>query len=339
MRLSEDQQVAVDTIQQWWRHGSVRKPFALGGYAGTGKTSIIPFIREVLGVKSAVVTYTNRASLVLRSKGIEDASTIHRLMYKLEDEGPPMRWSRKAQMDCSLVIVDESSMIGEKVDADLQGYGVPILYVGDPFQVPPVKDGDSVVSKPDYCLTKIHRQAHGSPIVTNADRIRRGLPLPYDGINVVDQYELTDEYLRSFDVVLCHTNGRRRLLNERIRTFEGPVVPGDKVCSLKNHYDHCVFNGEIGIVTRVRSKRVFEADFGFGPVWFHNAAFVGPDDHPYDEKFKGRQVFDFGYAVTVHKAQGSQFDSVLVWDERSMDARLKYTAITRAVKRGVFALR
>lgn len=338
MKLSEDQIRAVDLVLQWWNRRS-RPVFSLGGYAGTGKTSIIPYIRDVLGVRSAVVTYTNRASLVLKSKGMSDASTIHRLMYALEDEGPPMRWSLRQTMDYDLIIVDESSMIGATVDTDLRSYGVPILYVGDPFQLPPVKDGESVVATPDYCLTQIHRQAQGSPIVRMADLIRRGLPLPYDGINVVDQCELTYEQLHEFDIVLCHTNVRRHMLNERIRTLVGPLQPGDKVCSLKNHYDHGVFNGEIGTVTRVRNQRVFEADFGFGPVWFHNAALIGPDDHPFSERLKARQVFDFGYAVTVHKAQGSQFDNVLVWQERSADARLMYTAITRAVKRGVVALR
>lgn len=338
MILSEDQEKAIEAITKWWKY-SQRPTFALGGHAGMGKTSLIPYIRYALPARSAVVTYTNRASLVLRSKGIQDASTIHRLMYSLEDEGPPMRWSRKASIDFDLIIVDESSMIGESVDADLRKYGVPIIYVGDPFQLPPVKDGDSVVAEPDYCLSHIHRQAEGSPIIDIADRIRRGLPLPYDGVNVVDQCELDDDRLKEFDVVLCHSNGRRRLLNERLRPFEGPVQPGDLVCSLKNHYDHGVFNGEVGRVTRVRTQRVWEADFGNGPTWFHNVAMVGPDDRPYDPKFKGKQVFDFGYALTVHKAQGSQFDSVLVWQERSADARLMYTAITRAIKRGVVALR
>lgn len=338
MRLSEDQSRALEAIVRWWNRGS-QQTFVLGGHAGMGKTTLIPYIRSALPVKSTVVTYTNRASLVLKSKGVPDASTIHRLMYKLDDEGPPMRWSRLQKLDTELIIVDESSMIGETVDEDMRKYGVPIIYVGDPFQLPPVNDGESVIAEPDYCLSRIHRQAQGSPIVVLADRVRRGLPLPYDGVNVVDQCELTDEALREFDVVLCHTNARRRVLNTRLRPFEGPVAPGDLVCSFKNHYEQGVFNGEVGRVTRVRTQRVWEADFGNGPVWFHNVMMLGPDDAPHDPRFKGSQVFDFGYALTVHKAQGSQFDSVLVWQERSFDDRLTYTAITRAVKKGVVALR
>jgi len=320
---------ALDAVFKW----DCRTPnFVLCGHAGVGKTSLIPHIQEEF-VNPVVVTYTNKAALVLRNKDVYGATTIHKLMYALEDERL-MTWKKKdfLQDRPSLIIVDEASMVGEKIRKDLESYGIPVLYVGDSFQLPPVKESGSIMDKPDFTLTEIHRQAKDSPIIKVATAIREGQRYPD-----VDQYSLSDEEIASYEVVLCLSNAKRFQLNERIRKFkgfEGPPKIGERVVMAKTDYDLGIFAGECGNITHVDRYlyRVLfdgqEEDIGMG-----YCKFLGPDDNPYNESFKGKRCLDFGYAITVHKAQGSQYDSVLYWDERKADARHRYTGATRAVNK------
>lgn len=328
----EGQQVgALAAIENWLRMASYRR-FVLAGWAGTGKTSIIPFIQD-MAYSAIVVTYTNKAALVLRNKGVSNVTTIHRLMYKLEDE-KKMTWIKRdvIQDRPSLIIVDEASMVSEKIRKDLESYGIPVLYVGDPFQLPPVNETGSVMEKADFTLTEIRRQAEGSPIIRVATAIRTGRPFPD-----VDQWGLTDEEIASHDVTICYTNQMRYRLNDRIRKYLGrgdkPEV-GDRVIMAKTDYDLGICAGEMGTLTEVKGYlyRVLfdgqEEDLGMG-----YCKFLELGDNPYSDSFKGKRCLDYGYAITCHKAQGSQYESVLYWDERKADARHRYTGATRAVSK------
>jgi ATP-dependent exoDNAse (exonuclease V) alpha subunit len=99
----------------------------------------------------------------------------------------------------------------------------------------------------------------------------------------------------------------------------------------KTDYDLGIFAGECGTITEV-NKYLYR-------VWFDGQTedvgmgyckFLELGDNPYEEQFKGKRCLDFGYAITVHKAQGSSYKSVLYWDERKADARHRYTGATRA---------
>jgi exodeoxyribonuclease-5 len=323
------QLVALECIEAW---GGRSPNFVFAGHAGSGKTSLIPHIENMF-YNVIVVTYTNKAALVLRNKGILGAITIHRLMYALEDE-KLMTWKKKDFLldRPQLIIVDEASMVGEKIRKDLESYGIPVLYVGDPFQLPPVKESGSIMDDADFTLTEIHRQAKGSPIIQVATAIREGRRYPD-----VDQYDLTDEEISSYEVVLCLSNAKRFQLNERIRAFrgfEGRPQVGERVVMAKTDYDLGIYAGEPGTITHVDRYlyRVLfdgqEEDVGMG-----YCKFLELGDNPYSDDFRGKRCLDFGYAITVHKAQGSQYDSVLYWDERRADARHRYTGATRAVNK------
>lgn len=326
--VPEGQQiVALDKVIKW---DCSTKRFVLRGHAGTGKTSLIPIIQgEYPG--AIVVTMTNKAALVLRSKGVYGATTVHKLMYKLEDE-KHMIWKKNEFLTDrpEIIIVDEASMIGEKVRRDLESYGIPVLYVGDNFQLPPVKETGSIMDYADYSLTEIHRQAKDSPIIRIATAIREGNKYPD-----IDQFSLSDEQISNHEIVLCHSNAKRFMLNTRIRNyrgFEGSPKLGERVVMAKTDYDIGIFAGECGTITEV-NKWLYRVLFDgqSEAVGMGYCKFLEPGDNPYADEFKGKRCLDFGYCVTVHKAQGSQFDSVLYWDERTADARHRYTGATRAI--------
>ena len=328
MITPEGQQIkALDMIMRW--DGKTSR-FVLRGWAGTGKTSLIPHIQDMYH-NAVVVTYTNKAALVLMSKGVFNVMTIHRLMYTLEDE-KLMTWAKKDFLTDrpSLIIVDEASMVGEKVRQDLESFGIPVLYVGDNFQLPPVKEDGSIMDHADFSLTEIRRQAEGSPIIKIATAIREGRRYPD-----IDQYSLSDEEISSYEQVICLSNAKRFQLNERIRNFrgyEGPPRVGEKVVMAKTDYDLGICAGEMGIITEV-NKYLYRVLFDGQPedIGMGYCKFLQLGDSPYADEFKGKRCLDFGYAITAHKAQGSQYDSVLYWDERRADARHRYTGATRAI--------
>ena len=320
------QLIALDKIQRW-DEVPIKQTFTMGGFAGTGKTSLIPTIRELLHWNSAVVTYTNKAAAVLREKGIDDATTIYRLMYQLIDP-VNMLWRRRETLEVDVVIVDEASMLGQNIRDDLESYGIPVLYVGDPFQLPPVKE-ESVMDHCDFTLTEVRR--HGGKILDIATAIREGRPYPD-----VDQYSITDAELSAADIVICLSNDRRMALNQRIRKHRGIVgVPqkGDRMISVKTNYDWGIFAGETGTLVGTDNRRRYEIQFdGWADtVVFNNGYLMQKGDNPYSQDLRGRACVDFGYVTTCHKAQGSQYGNVIVWEEHRADARWKYTAVTRAM--------
>jgi exodeoxyribonuclease-5 len=330
MIIPEGQQVeAIDKIVKW-SQSKLNNKYVLHGNAGTGKTSIIPFIRSEAMMRSVVCTYTNKAAAVVREKGISDATTIFRIMYDLEDP-VNMVWRKRQRLPYDLVIVDESSMIGKRIRTDLESYGVKVLYIGDKFQLPPVGDDESsVMDNPDFSLTEVRRQAKGSPIIKTLTAIREGRKYPD-----VDQYDLSNKEIAEFDAVICLSNVKRRMLNERIRTvkgFKGDPKPGDRVMICKTDYEYGLFAGESGFLEdwdgRYRATVLF--DGAEDPTTFTYAHFMKGDDNPYDRKFMGRQMLDYAYAITAHKSQGSEWPSVLVWMEYRSDRRWTYTAASRA---------
>jgi exodeoxyribonuclease-5 len=322
----EGQQIeALNRIIKWYN--STQQVFTLGGYAGSGKTSLIPIIQEELSWNYAVVTYTNKAASILRSKGIAGATTIFRLMYKLIDE-QHMIWHKNDKLEVDLIIVDEASMLGQNIRDDLESYGIPVLYIGDPFQLPPVKE-ESVMDHCDFILTEVRR--HGGEILEIATAIREGRKYPD-----VDQFSISDADLSAADIVICLSNDRRNQLNQRIRKHRGFIgLPqkGDRVMSAKTDYDCGIFAGELGTLIGTNNRRRYEVLFdGWDDtVVFTNGHFLSPKENPYSLDLKGRGCLDYGYVSTCHKCQGSQFDNVIVWEESRSDARWMYTAVTRAI--------
>jgi exodeoxyribonuclease-5 len=254
----------------------------------------------------------------------------------------------------SLLVVDEVSMVGRQMADDILSFGRKVLVLGDPEQLPPVgSEGFFTNAKPDILLREIHRQDGDSRILEVATRIRssgidpdRGLvPADYlDGINLAGLCE--------YDQVLCGKNATRWWLNTWMRHALGrtSALPeaGDKVVCLANNKDLGIYNGQAFTVSDAwedgPSRLQLELLDESGNPVCAGALTCGFEDLEGERVAAGDGrkseygAFTFANALTVHKAQGSQFPSVVVIDESSVFARSGsetprrwlYTAVTRA---------
>lgn len=255
-----------------------------------------------------------------------------------------------------LIIVDEVSMVDSRLGEDLLSFDVPILVLGDPAQLPPVAAGGYFTSRePDYMLTEIHRQAFDNPIIAMATRVREGDVLPigaYGTSKVISRCDVDQADVMQADQILVGRNATRRASNTRVRQLNGfeTWLPEerDKLVCLRNDHDVGLLNGALW---RVAGKAIYDGndkvlltieplDDQLEPldVEAHAHHFRGDpaDDMAWWERKKA-QEFDYGYALTVHKSQGSQWDSVYLFDEsgcfRQDASRHLYTGITRAADR------
>jgi exodeoxyribonuclease-5 len=254
--------------------------------------------------------------------------------------------------DASLLILDEHSMIDERMGEDLLSFGTKILALGDPAQLPPVGgDGFFMRGTPDVVLTEIHRQAADNPILYLATRTRNGQPLlAGDYGEAVVKSIATDAELIDADQVLCGRNRTRKALNERIRSLLGRTskMPeeGDKLVCLRNNKDKGLLNGTLWEVVTVWTSvsgenetvglRLRDDDGRTVETRAWSSIFHGEDlKLPFQQR-RSYDEFDYGYALTVHKSQGSQWDKVLLIDEsRAFEEdgwRWLYTGITRAAR-------
>ena len=175
---SPEQAQAIDAVGRWLKNGEPQV-FRLFGYAGVGKTTLARHIAEGARGDTAFAAFTGKAALVMRSKGCAGATTIHALIYRASEgaEGAPT-FTLNAEGPASragLIVIDECSMVDAELARDLLSFGKPILVLGDPFQLPPVKGGGYFTEHPpDVMLTQIHRQAHDNPIIRLSEVVRSG---------------------------------------------------------------------------------------------------------------------------------------------------------------------
>src|ERR671920_2051191 len=175
---SPQQDAVLKAVAEWLRRGD-RPVFRLFGFAGTGKTTLARHIAEAVDGDVVFGAYTGKAALVLRSRGCTDASTIHSLIYRSregDENGPQFVLNRSsAAAKADLIVIDECSMVDEELGRDLLSFGRPVLVLGDPAQLPPVKGGGFFTeAEPDVMLTDVHRQAEGNPIVHMSLLVREG---------------------------------------------------------------------------------------------------------------------------------------------------------------------
>lgn len=370
MRFSPEQDEALTRVDKWLRQGS-SPLFRLFGYAGTGKTTLARHFAENVDGDVQFAAFTGKAAQVLRSKGATNARTIHSLIYRprgeeaVEDEttgktsiSPTFSLNRQSPVArAKLIIVDECSMVDEALGRDLMSFGTPILVLGDPGQLPPISGGGFFTEhEPDYLLTEIHRQARDNPIISLALDVREGRSLQYGDFGearVISKAEVTQDLVLDADQVLVGTNRTRRRYNARLRElkgFEGPLPQaGDKMVCLRNDPAKGLLNGSLWKVMTASKETVKpginllvspeedDPDRGIAKIKLLKAAFEDPETEiPWQTK-KRYDDFDYGYALTVHKTQGSQWNNVVLFDEsyafRDTRERWLYTAITRAAER------
>ncbi len=369
MKFSTEQDDALVAVSNWLKQG-YPQVFRLFGYAGTGKTTLARHLAEHVDGDVLFAAFTGKAALVLRSRGAKGASTIHSLIYRprgeelVEDEDtgkanmtPLFSLNRQSPVSkAALVVIDECSMVDEQLGQDLLSFGTPILVLGDPGQLPPVSGGGFFTEQePDVLLETIHRQARDNPIIELAQMAREGREIPYGSFGnsaVIGRSDVVQEDVLAADQVLVGTNRTRRRYNQRLRDlrdFQGPLpASGDKLVALRNDPTKGLLNGSLWqVVSAPNSAKPFmnllirSEDEGLerqsAKIKVLKAAFEDPEaDLPWQMK-RRYDDFDYGYALTTHKSQGSQWNSVYLFDEsyafRDHSSRWLYTAITRAADR------
>ena len=263
---SSEQAAALDKVGSWLRAGEPQV-FRLFGYAGVGKTTLARHIAEDAKGDAVFAAFTGKAALVMRSKGCVGASTIHALIYRATEgaEGAPtftLNLDGPASR-AGLIVIDECSMVDAELGRDLLSFGKPILVLGDPAQLPPVKGGGFFTeAEPDVMLTQIHRQAEDNPIIRLSQIVRNGGEIAYGAYGesqVIRREEIEPQMVLSAEQVLVGLNRTRRLYNQRIRTLRGLAEPlpvaGDKLVCLRNDRSKGLINGGLWRVEELGGVR------------------------------------------------------------------------------------
>ncbi len=360
--LSSGQQAAIDAILRWYADVADQE-FYLAGYAGTGKTTIASRLVGDMGLRTCVAAYTGKAANVLRAKGLRQASTIHSLIYERIPGTEPPRWVRSPMSplaDARLLVVDEVSMVGEDVADDLRSYGRKILVLGDPGQLPPIRGAGAFMRRvPDVFLTEIHRQAANSPVLAMATLAREGKPLEpaADGerARIAKLGKTAVIEAAAHGQVICGTHRSRWGATGLIRKDKGhlTVFPkmGERVICRRNDRDLGLYNGMLGVVVetyyshdddvedhlsfRVKMDDLDEpVDVVVDTTLFREHVTGRLEPPRYS---RGTQLFDYGYVITCHSAQGSEWLEVTIIDDsgsfREDRDKWLYTALTRASER------
>lgn len=365
-----------------------REPYTvISGYAGSGKSTLIKFIIAALGVeddKVAYVAFTGKAANVLKQKGCPNATTAHKLLYKarpLPDGSYIFIAREELEAPYEVIIVDEVSMLPAQMWELLLSHGVYVLAMGDPGQLPPInpEDDNHVLDNPHVFLDEIMRQAQESEIIRLSMHVRDGQPISNfeasgQQVKILTANQLVSGVYEWPDQILCATNRKRNEINQIVRNLRGYgdyPCEGDKIISLKNHWDiysdnedSPLTNGAIGYLKTCSAQTIYVPKFiydkplnilvsdvetedgdRFGGLCLDYQALVtGEKALSTKQEYlmnKNKRCmnapleFVYGYAITGHKAQGSEWEKVLAFEERfpfsaEDHKRWLYTVITRA---------
>jgi len=320
----------------------------LGGYAGTGKTSLIARLIEHLP-DFAVCAFTGKAANVLRSKGIQRAQTIHSLIYEIEldNDGKPVLDSNgqpnfvlRASLGCAGVIVDEASMVGSALFDGLASFGLPLIFVGDHGQLEPVGEGLNLMVDPTFRLETIHRNA--GEIAHFAEWVRQGNPPARfrtgGKVHFLSRGSAPNFYDQA-DQIICAFNRTRVDVNRSIRATRGytPFRPqvGDRVMCLRNSKKLGLYNGMQGTITEMSAHPSAALSFSDGLETYKVSCDLAQfNKEKLDYVFvPGVTPLDYAYCITAHKSQGSEYGKVMVLEQQCQHwdhIRWAYTAASRA---------
>ncbi|MGL6184735.1 MAG: AAA family ATPase [Clostridium chrysemydis] len=365
----------------------------LSGSAGTGKTSTVAGVLSALkGYKFSQTALSGKASVNLTDVTGEEGFTIHRLLGYIPSKG--FLHNRENQLDTDIVILDELSMVdGELFFKLIQSIksGSKLIMLGDTGQLESIGVANIMQDIIDSetishaMLTKIHRQAAKSAIITESMKIRNHEQITtskFSGVEtrgeikdlILDVYDnksdtfgkiikYSKEVMEKIDDIMdfqilvpmksrgeactykinleiqdiLHKANKGLIKKPKyINVLEGSRTPysiyeGDKVINVKNNYKTVnasgkeipIFNGNLGIVKEIDTEnKILVIDFeNIGEVIV-----------------KGTHLnyIELGYAITVHKSQGSGFNYVICGVDYShyslLNKEIVYTMLTRAKK-------
>ncbi len=406
---NKQQKEALENIEKQLINGNALA-YTLMGYAGTGKTTLAGEIAGKAKEKGWTVIFiapTNKAAEVLRKKG-NGADTVHGLVYKIDKWGNKTKaWpfaEEHRNEDGGLIICDEASMLSDVLLNDLEEYALhmeyKIMYMGDPFQLPPVGAYTRTVFDNEHksVLTQVMRQGEGSSILDWATALREKKaafsPTVTNGdVSVEDKSTLWNDYLAKLksgkDITMVTWKNEARVrFNMGVRKvlgYEGKTLQaGEPIMGISNGM--FLRNGETQNVPEniefVGTHKLFvdvpnrdkalpvKAEFyqykdedGYTHRIilvpdFQGAAiapqklkgikyWLGKDAPQFLRRFVemyGKKpglapdvtIATYGYAITAHKSQGSQWEEVYItgtsklYNEQLTNARWLYTAVTRA---------
>jgi ATP-dependent exoDNAse (exonuclease V) alpha subunit len=353
-------QLLEDFVSGKYKNPEHPKVLIIDGFAGTGKSTTISVFLDLMkkrGRDYAVLTYTGKASQVLQEKGLNTARTIHSflydvivnkdgtLSYQLKDPFSPY-----CDFDKDFILVDESSFIDDKIYEELYDNCNKIIYVGDSYQLS--LNRSDKLSNIDISLTEPLRFALESEIgkLANDIRVQNRLPYTY-------RYDANISWagVNNYDIMICYRNDTRNMLNLNYRRnvlgTTGYVGQGEKIMFLNNSMNDTIsdrgkeFKIVNGLIITLEEKPLVIREFGGEGVIFKykNHLFSFGEKLRF-VKLKGGQFFflkyqdgdslivhpvTYAYAITCHKAQGSEWDKVLFIKE-SNDPHYLYTGVTRA---------
>ena len=361
--LSDAQQDAVNKLIS-------NRVLVLTGGPGTGKTTVIKTFVELFqkaGVGFSLMAPTGIAAKRVAMVTGQEAATIHRTFKYNGEEWGYHEWNK---YPVGAVIIDEMSMVDQelffRVVSSLQE-GTILVLVGDDAQLPSVGPGSVLrdlvrcPAIPTVRLTQIFRQAQKSDIVVNSHRINRGESIltgdetsdfrfvSLDDAKIIDLVLKMAVKLKGrdanfqilspkYDGIVGVTN-----LNERLREVLNPPGPGkmevafgkvhfrvgDRLMVVKNDYKLGIYNGDMGKLSSIHSDCL--------KVRIHGLGEDGLDALVEIPRNEVLQKLRLAYAITVHKCQGSEFDTIILpmvrEHGRMLQRNLFYTAVTRAKKR------
>lgn len=410
MNLSKDQIDAKNTILDWINSPRRSSYLTLGGYAGTGKSTLIAEVRKSLPDNWSVAfcAFTGKATSVMKEKLIkvnalnsnDVITTIHSLCYNVREDPETKQkvFYRRPYLGHNLIIVDEASMVNKDLFNDLRYYRIPILFVGDHGQLPPISTDDfNLMSNPVIKLEEVHRFEDNSTLLDLSIMARNGDDIPFKRFDehvvktnendpIVNDFIVNNLGDFSNGICLCATNNTRVDVNQLIRLNYGIIsdmddkVPrvNDRIVCLRNNHGLVdpIYNGMLGTIRSIGTIKQIEdvysisadMDDGFTYKGFVNREPFGQMKYNKDDgkefitigelmrmkskltiferkkmrKFGKKKLyydsFDFGYCLTVHKSQGSEWGNVMLfeevcgaWDD-DYKRKWMYTAITRSNK-------
>ena len=291
-----------------------------------------------------------------------------KIIYELGLPVKRKQFVKKQYLDpkVKIIVVDEASMIPYKMREDILSFNIPVIALGDLDQLPPIYGNPAFLKEPDVILKEIMRQNKDNPIIYLSDLARKNKYIHHgkygNNCYVIKKDEITNNMLKNVDMVICGKNRTRHELNSHIREYiykHKTNLPskGDKIICRRNNWNESIDNGKyplingmIGFITDDVSMDKYDysnntVSINFRPEFSKNKYF---DDLPIDYsylnddsqnknqltkyRYSSGEKFEYGYAITGHLSQGSQYGSILVYNEYlggNIYNKWLYTVLTR----------